>query len=188
MKALAILVLIALLFPVSGALADPKISYPTITPRIADTDTDYAFTLRYIGEMAPESVNVIVDGQVYPMEEVDPSDVNYTNGKDYSLVTGFPAGSHICYFKVTANGTVLRSATYTIIVEESAFGFEHLDIVLAVGIVGIVFIIPIIYITIIFRRMSRDLGELVSARNSKESSDDGSGFSDGTFEEPDAEK
>lgn len=171
-KSYAVLVVLALIFLSTSALADPKISAPTITPRIADSDTDYAFTLRYIGEMAPGSVNVIVDDLVYPMEEVDPTDLNYSDGKDYFLITKFPVGSHICYFRAMANGTALRSAAYTIVVEEPGLGFEHLDIVLAVGIVGIVFIVPTIYITIIFRRMSRDLREYVSARNSTDWPDD----------------
>ena len=142
-----------------------------VTPRIADTETEYVFTLTYIGDMAPDEMVVMIGDEAYPLLELHEDDTNYSDGKRYYLNTQLDKGSYVCYFKATTNGTVLRSGVYTIVVD-SGFGFEHMDIVLAVGIMGCIFIIPTIFMTIYLRRMSHDMKDILKERAGPPAQDD----------------
>ena len=138
-----------------------------VTPRIADTETMYTFTLTYVGDAPPDEIIVMIGDEARTMVELDNTDTNYSDGKQFYLSTQLDEGSYVCFFKTTVNGTVMRSGPYTIVVE-SGFGFEHMDIVLAVGIMGGIFIIPTIFMTIYIRRMSRDIIELLKERQERQ--------------------
>ena len=79
-------------------------STTAIAPREGDTNTEYVFTLRYIGEVTPEAVEVIIEDQVVQMSEIDTTDLNFTDGKDYFHKTKLPKGVSIYYFKVMVDG------------------------------------------------------------------------------------
>ncbi len=164
-----ILVFIVIVMLASNTLAQPAISKVTYSPRDGGPDTEYIFTLTFVGDMAPEEIYVIVDDMEYPLQEVDASDQNFSDFKDYYIKTTLPEGSHVLYFKVVSNGTTLRSTAFSLIVERFGAGWEHLDVVLAVGVVGGIFLLPILYLAIIFRRISKDLKRYLDTE--KEDSD-----------------
>ncbi len=164
----SILAILLVVMLVSNTMAAPTISNLTYSPRDGNLDTDYVFTLRYTGDLAPEKVVIVMGDTEYQMEEVDPSDHNFSDSKDYYLITKLPGGSHIWYFKVVSNGTILKSTTYTLIIERFGVGWEHLDVVLAVGVVGGIFIIPVLYIAFIFRRISKNLKEYLDIEKKKD--------------------
>ena len=142
-----------------------------VTPRIADTETMFTFTLTYAGDAPPDEILVMIGDEARSMEELDKTDTNYSDGKQFYLSTRLEKGSYVCFFKTTVGDTVMRSGPYTLVVE-SGFGFEHMDIVLAVGVMGGIFIIPTIFMTIYLRRMSRDMKDILKEKQEPPLSDE----------------
>jgi len=76
--------LILLMFT-GGAIAAPSLSAGGVTPSSGTTATNFVFTVTYTepANLSANFVNVTIDSVPYPMTQVDPADVNTTNGKAY---------------------------------------------------------------------------------------------------------
>ena len=109
-------------------------------------------------------MEIYLEGESYTMLEVDSSDANYTDGKDYYFEIRLSEGTTIYYFKATiAPGEELRTTASTVHVDSDDFGFDHLDVVLAVS-----FFVPIAILGLImFRRFSKNLKEILDEFKSK---------------------
>ena len=141
----------------SSALAAPSLSYPRVTPTTGDSDTTFTFTVHYVGE-EPIIMEIYLGSQAHVMLEVDNSDDNYTDGKDYYFERQLPEGTIIYYFKaIIMPGEEIRTTATTLNVVSQDFGFDHLDVVLAVS-----FFVPIAILGLwMFRRFSKDLKEIL---------------------------
>ena len=141
----------------SSALAAPALTYPRVTPTTGDSDTTFTFTVHYVGD-EPVLMEVYLGNQAHDMLEVDPSDDNCTDGKDYYFETQLPSGTTIYYFKATIMpGEEIRTTATTVNVGSQDFGFDHLDVVLAVS-----FFVPIAIVGLwMFRKFSKDIKEIL---------------------------
>ena len=147
----------------SSVLAAPTLTYPRVTPTTGDSGTSFTFTVHYVGD-EPVLMELYLGDQAHSMQEVDPSDDNYTDGKDYYFESQLSEGTTIYYFKMTiAPGEEVRTTASTVHVGSGDFGFDHLDVVLAVS-----FFVPIAVIGLwLFRKFSRDMKEILDELKSK---------------------
>lgn len=147
----------------SSALAVPALTYPRVTPTTGGPGTIFTFTVHYAGD-EPVLMEIYLGDEAHTMLEVDPSDVNYTDGKGYYFESQLSEGTTIYYFKATiASGEEIRTIASTIHVGSDDFGFDHLDVVLAVS-----FFIPLAIIGLfLFRRFSKDMKEILDQRSDK---------------------
>ncbi len=147
----------------SSALAAPTLTYPRVTPTTGASDTTFTFTVHYAGD-EPILMEIYLGNEAHTMLEVDYSDVNCTDGKDYYFEIQLSEGTTIYYFKATiAPGEEVRTTASTVHVGSSDFGFDHLDVVLAVS-----FFVPLAFIGLfLFRRFSKDLKEILDELKSK---------------------
>ena len=150
-----------------SACAAPALSSPKVTPATGRAGGSFTFTVRYAGE-EPASVRLFFVGQEgRDMLEVDPSDRNFTDGKDYYLVIQLAEGTTIYHFKAfLESGEEASTPALTVSVAPApGVRMDHLDVVFAV----LIFLIPAIWGLIMFRRFSRDMrGILESIRRDQE--------------------
>jgi hypothetical protein len=136
-------------------------------PSNASVSAEFAFVLRYVGDFPVERAEVVIDGEARAMVEVDPSDSNHTNGKDYSLKTRLPEGSHVYYFLlVDANGTEYRSASGIVFVDP-VLEWGHFDVALAV----LLFMVPLAYGLFLVRRAAKALERVARRLDAREASE-----------------
>ncbi|AFV24418.1 S-layer-like domain-containing protein [Methanolobus psychrophilus R15] len=102
--------LILLMFT-GGAMGAPSLSGEGISPGSGTVETNFIFAVTYTDpdNLSASFVNVTIDAIPYPMTEVDPSDVNTSDGKAYRFEkSGFsvnPAHSY-AFSASNANGAV----------------------------------------------------------------------------------
>ncbi|UCE36268.1 MAG: DUF2341 domain-containing protein [Thermoplasmata archaeon] len=86
----------------------PTLSSSSVDPVIGYTDTGFNFTVIYtdLDDHAPYNVMVNISGEgVYDLSELDPLDLDYTDGKEYYYNTsGFSIGTYSFHF--AANDTI----------------------------------------------------------------------------------
>lgn len=147
----------------SSAMAAPTLTYPRVTPTTGDSSTTFTFTVHYAGD-EPMLMEIYLGNEAHTMLEVDPTDGNYTDGKDYYFEIHLSEGTTIYYFKATiAPGEEVRTTASTVHIGSGDFGLDHLDVVLAV-----LFFIPIAIIGLfLFRRFSKDMKEILDELKSK---------------------
>ena len=167
------LAILAILFIAVLPASQAALSNTGISPRGGEPG-DYTFTLRYTGASAPTSVQLVIGEVVYDMSDVEPGDLNYSDGKDYIYTTSLEAGTHAYYYRVIANGDLEVSPTLTTNIVEPGIGFEHMDVVLAVAIVGAVFMVPVIYLLLVLRRMAHSLHKHANKDNEEKEENAGS--------------
>lgn len=78
----------------SGGIVDPATGNST-------TLFNYTVTYTNAGNNPPTSMNAIIDGITYAMEEADPSDTDYTDGKVYYLNKTLSTQSHTYSFEAS---------------------------------------------------------------------------------------
>jgi predicted transcriptional regulator len=80
------------------------LSSPNTKPVVGNTSTEFNFTITYhqLNNAPPTRIKVIIDGIEYSMFEVDPLDINYTNGKKYYYkMKNFDIGTHTYEFNAS---------------------------------------------------------------------------------------
>lgn len=88
----------------------PSLSTPQVLPTVGYTTTNFIYDVVYtdINNDTAAYVNVIINGTSYNMTEVDPSDTNVTNGKEYSYTTFLTTGPHD-YLMICSDGVAINS-------------------------------------------------------------------------------
>jgi len=78
----------------------PQLTSPLVTPPTGDITNFFNFTIKYIDQDndSPIFINIIIDEAIYPMNENNPSDTNYKDGKEYWYATKLKAGNHTYHF------------------------------------------------------------------------------------------
>ena len=107
----------------------PILSKGTVTPRRSYPNIDYLYTVTYTDSDndAPTSVRVYIDSEEHEMEEVDPTDSDFTDGKDYSFKKVMGEGSYSIYYRADdGNGSVVTTNTFTLAVN---WEVGHYDII-----------------------------------------------------------
>ncbi|MHA1264387.1 MAG: hypothetical protein ACTSRS_04050 [Candidatus Helarchaeota archaeon] len=101
-------------YPPSGSLLAPNVSIPPntappvlqngqVTPGSGDGATVFIFQVTYrdIENIPPASINVTINGTVYPMIPQDPMDTNYMDGALYNYSTILDPGIYSYYFNAS---------------------------------------------------------------------------------------
>lgn len=85
----------------------PTLTGGGVSAAAGDSATDFTFGVTYTDadNQAPFAMELVLDGVIRHMEEVDPSDINYADGKAYTYTTKLPAGIHSYYFHTTDTKT-----------------------------------------------------------------------------------
>jgi hypothetical protein len=95
---------------------DPVLALNQVDPVIGFSDTNFNFTVTYtdLDNHAPDNITVNITGVgVYDLVEVDPLDIDHTDGKAYYLNTSvFPVGNHPFHFAANDSfGSWVESGT-----------------------------------------------------------------------------
>ncbi len=92
-------------FTLNVANNPPELTIPQITPSSGWINTSFNFTVTYsdVDDEPPDNITVNLTGPSnsgsYIMMEVDPSDIIYSDGKEYYYqITGLSKGSYSCHF------------------------------------------------------------------------------------------
>ncbi|UCE38366.1 MAG: hypothetical protein JSW00_03775 [Thermoplasmata archaeon] len=191
---LPVLFLVILLFVVlipqnvQAENTDPTLTNGTVTPRKSYPNIDYTFTVTYTDSNndIPSSVKVIIDDEEYEMGEIDSSDDNYTDGKEYSFKKVMGEGSYTIYYSANdGNGSVVNSDPFTLSVtwdvghydiihflEEDVF--PGLLLLLAIiFILMLIFCIISIYMVMQLRKIAKGLEGKVDKEEEREERDSG---------------
>ncbi len=82
------------------------LNFPTVKPTVGNTSTNFNFTVTYMHtkNTAPQELKVNINGMNYTMNETDPGDTNYIDGKDYHYVTNLDIGTAHSYRFWVADG------------------------------------------------------------------------------------
>ncbi|BBI32680.1 glycoside hydrolase family 9 protein [Cohnella abietis] len=92
----------------------PTITNTALSATTGTPATPFVFTSTYqdVDNEKPFAVQVVIDGVIHNMQEMDSSDVTYTDGKDYSYTTKLPLGEHSYYFMTTdSTSDVVQTST-----------------------------------------------------------------------------
>lgn len=154
-----LLCILALALVMPSVMAAPKLSGPRVTPAVGETDTTFTFTVHFVGEEEPASMQVFLGDVGHDMLQVDPTDRNATDGKDYYFECHLSEGTTIYYYKATMDpDTVVRTTALTVNVKvPDGLRIDHLDVVISV----LIFLLPIALFLVFFRRLSRDLRDIL---------------------------
>jgi endoglucanase len=81
----------------------PTLTNGGVDVAVGNQTTDFTFDVTYIDvdNDAPFAMELVLDGVIRAMEEVNPADTNYADGKDYTYTTKLPVGAHTYYFHTT---------------------------------------------------------------------------------------
>ncbi|MCK4613925.1 MAG: hypothetical protein KAU14_03905, partial [Thermoplasmata archaeon] len=127
-----------------------------VNPRSAEEGTEFVFTVRVRSASAPgHPVEVVVEDHAYTMKEVDPSDTNYSDGKDFQYKKKFDEGPRYYFFRCGDHTT----RTHTFDVREERLIEYHPDLALAMAI----YVAPVIFFLVLLRRMTDTTTTLTNA-------------------------
>jgi hypothetical protein len=117
-----------------------------VTPRTGEPDDELLFLITYIDteNKAPEYVRLVVDNKKYEMEQVNPTDLNFSDGKNYKTKIKLAEGTHIFYFEAS-NGQESTSSLAATLQIKPENQFTHLDVAYSLLIATVLILIPMIY-------------------------------------------
>ncbi len=107
----------------------PTLTKGTVTPRMGRPNIEYLFTVTYtdVDNDRPTSVKVFIDQVDFEMEEVDSTDLNYSDGKEYLFSMVLGEGAYSIYYSADdGNGNVVNTQSFTLSVTWSV---GHYDII-----------------------------------------------------------
>jgi endoglucanase len=81
----------------------PTLTAANVNATTGNTQTNFSFTVTYTDadNQAPYAVELVTDGVIRKMVELNPSDTNYADGKLYRVITRLSKGNHEYYFTTT---------------------------------------------------------------------------------------
>lgn len=85
----------------------PTITGTRLNRTVGDDNDVYTFDAVYndTENQKPFKMQLVIDGIIKDMVELDATDTTYANGKSYTFSTKLPAGTHSYYFRTTDNTT-----------------------------------------------------------------------------------
>jgi len=136
----------------SAENSPPTLSKGTVTPRIGRPNIDYLFTLTYtdIDNDTPSSVKVFIDQLDYEMEELDPTDINYTDGKEYFFEKVLEEGTYTIYYSADdGNGNEVNTNSFSLSVTWDVGHYDIIHFIEEEVIPGIILLLAIIFVMLI---------------------------------------
>jgi endoglucanase len=98
-----------------GSGTAPQLTNHGVSQTTGNRTTDFTFSVTYtdVNNQPPFTVDVVVDGVIHAMDELDPNDTTYADGKDYTFTTRLPVGQHSYFFRTTDTTTnLVKTVTY----------------------------------------------------------------------------
>jgi hypothetical protein len=149
--------------------SEPVLEGGGVHPEKGDTDTSFTFSVVYSDEDddEPKKINVVIDGVKYPMDESDPTEDSFIDGKSYEYSMQLYSGTLEYYFTVEndkhevrfPSGDVSRSLKIAEVEPEKVFGiFEEEYVGMPTMIcmpLGIVILVVLIVIIIMVTKKKR---------------------------------
>jgi hypothetical protein len=129
----------------------PTLTGGNVTPRRSYPNIDYTYTVTYtdLDNDAPASVKVNIDEDFYEMKEVDPTDQNYTDGKDYSFKKVMGEGSYTIYYSADdGNGSTVNSDSFTLGVTWDVGHYDIIHFIEEDVVPGILLVLAIVFVII----------------------------------------
>jgi hypothetical protein len=180
---LALLLIISFASPIFIVSAEsPSVTFHNVTPRRGRPNIEYLFTAKYtdLDNDPPSYVKVFIDQVGYEMSELDPSDTNYTDGKDYFFKIVLDHGSYAYYFVADdGNGNEFTTNTQTL---EVSWDVGHWDLIhyfeeeVYPGILMIITLIVVVilvlcFIMVVMALQMRKIGKALERRGEGEGKD-----------------
>jgi hypothetical protein len=175
-----VLIMVLSLFPQATIVSaeSPTITFQNVTPRRGRPNIDYLFTAKYtdLDNDPPGTIMVFIDQMGYEMQELDPSDNNYTDGKDYFFKLVLDHGSYTYYFSAdNGNGNEVTTSTQTL---EVSWDVGHYDLIhyfeeevypgiLMVMALFVVVILVLCIVMIVMALQMRKIGKALEKRGEK---------------------
>jgi hypothetical protein len=174
---LLVLIMVSSLFPQTTIVSaeSPTITFQNVTPRRGRPNIDYLFSAKYtdLDNDPPSTIKVFIDQVGYEMAELDPTDTNYTDGKDYIFKIVLDHGSYPYYFSADdGNGNKVTTSTQTL---EVSWDVGHWDLIhffeeevypgiLMIVILIVVVILILCVIMVIMALQMRKIGKALERR------------------------
>lgn len=122
-------VFLSLSFSVAAENSAPTFSRFGVTPRKGRPDVEYLFAATYKDpdNDVPTTVKVFIDQVGYDMEELDPTDANYSDNKEYFFRIILSKGTYTFYFMCDdGNGGEYTTPLYSL---EVTWDVGHYDLI-----------------------------------------------------------
>jgi uncharacterized membrane protein len=130
----------------------PTLTKGTVTPRMGRPNIEYLFTVTYTDEDddVPVSIKVFIDQVDYEMEEVDPTDMNYSDGKEYFFSMVLGEGAYSIYFSADdGNGNVVNSNSFTLSVTWSVGHYDIIHFIEDKILPGLILMLIIVFVVVL---------------------------------------
>ena len=99
----------------------------------------------------------MVDETLYDLQPLNPQDLNYSDGKSYFIRLELSKGIHIFYFEASNGNSTTYSKASTLIVNEKASEYTHLDIAYSIVFATIIILIVVILGVYQLKKITRAL-------------------------------
>jgi hypothetical protein len=96
----------------------PSLSFDPVTPASGNQFTTWNFTVLYTdaNNNPASQVNLVINGTVYPMSQVDPADNHYTDGARFSVEVRTWIPGNYTYYASCSDGTATIQTSPTVLV------------------------------------------------------------------------
>ncbi len=139
-------------YPVISENSPPQLTGGTVTPRKSYPNIDYLYTVTYTDSDndAPTYIKVFIDDEEYVMEEVDPTDSNFTDGKDYSFKKVMVEGAYAIYYQADdGNGSEVATNSFTLSVTWDVGHYDIIHFIEDEVFPGLMLLLAIVFILVV---------------------------------------
>ena len=160
--------ILVLLFISNIVSAAPTLSYlDRISARSKSNfpEDEFVFLVTYVNpeNKPPAEIILVIDDNRYNLKPENAQDLDYTDGKDYTIRLMLAEGVHLYHIDVSDDNGSYSSLTYTVVVRapvEDNQEYTHLDVAYSVMAATIIILIPLVYGIYQMKRLSNNLGKL----------------------------
>ena len=164
----------------------PGTAEPNQAPSIKNTrcftedsseNTPYTFYISYqdTDNDPPSKVVLLLGSKEYSMSETDPTDENYSDGKEYAIKKSISAGKYSYSFLVSDGNHTTQTTRYSLEVMtsfEEFFDTPHGDLHKVLFMLTPIFVFLMVAIILLFHRINKNLSKLIDAQVKKVSGED----------------
>ena len=130
----------------------PTLTKGTVTPRMGRPNIEYLFTVTYTDpdNDEPTSVKVFIDQVDFEMEEVDPTDLNYSDGKEYLFRSVLGEGAYSVYYSADdGNGNVVNTNSFTLSVTWSVGHYDIIHFIEDKVFPGLLLVLVVLFVVVL---------------------------------------
>jgi flagellar biosynthesis/type III secretory pathway M-ring protein FliF/YscJ len=113
---------------------------------------EYLFTVTYTDadNDKPTSIKVFIDQVDFEMEEVDPTDLNYSDGKEYLFRSVLGEGAYSIYYSADdGNGDVVNTNSFTLSVTWSVGHYDIIHFIEDKVFPGLILVLIVLFVVVL---------------------------------------